>query len=233
MQKPDIEKAMKVLADAEHSNHEYLRKAHANPASANQSEIFPPGTEYALGHAEAQLMYAVCAVLNASYIESVKGLLKMRKAYATLHDIAETQKKYLERIGARPASVKSASIRPISRDSSAIIPPPLSNGNVATVNGATAIDEDDEDDDDDFQDAEEDLSESPVSHRYQGKLDVPGLEKLNLNGHANGHAKHSNQARSVASMEADPADWEDFDFNTVTTDPIDIYVSGLALATVA
>lgn len=219
MQKEDIEKALKILADAEHTNAEFLKRAQANPASAHQSEIYPPGTEYALAHAESQLMYAVCAILNASYIESVKGLLKMRKAYATLHDIYETEKKYLKSIGKGPASIRAASLRPSSKSSSAIVPPA-----VPAKNGVTIDEEDDDDDEDDFQDAEEDLSGSPISQRYQGHVLVDSVSKLSLNDHANGYtASQNDHTAKLADMSK--IDEDDFDFRTISNNTIDIFVS--------
>lgn len=227
MQKEDIEKGVKALADSEATASEFQKRAQSDPA-AHRSSIYPPGTEYALAHAESQLMYAVCAVLNASFIESVKGLYKIRKAWATLQEIVEMEKKYLKSIGHTPASIKAASIRRTSQASSAVAPTSVTSAKpsaVAPVNGADA---DDDDDDDDFQDAEEDLSASPQAQRYQGHMQAPSIEQLNLNGHSNGSANiKSTQTAASVNTEVD----EDFDFRTITTDPIDLFVSEQCLIT--
>ncbi|QIX02252.1 hypothetical protein AMS68_007769 [Peltaster fructicola] len=222
MQKDDIEKACKILADAETTASEFHKRAQADRTTAHQSAIYPPGTEYALAHAESQLMYAVCAVLNASFIESVKGLYKIKKAWGTLQEIVEAEKKYLKSMGHTPASLKAASIRPSSQASSAVAPASVISAQqpqVANIN--EKVDEDE--DDDDFQDAEEDLSTAPVSQSYQGNVHAPSIEKLSLNGHSQAPV---HRAASVTSGVDD-----EIDFRNITTNPVDLFIhAGVGLS---
>lgn len=237
MQKPDIEKGLKVLAQSEQLNADFQKRAQAEPGFANKSAIYPPGTEYALAHAESQLMFAVCAIMNASFTESLKGLYKIRKAYATLQEIHDCEQRYLSSHGYATASTKAASIRPSSRASSTIAAQSIVSshaGHDKPANGHLDAMPEEDDDEDEFHDAEEDMSETPVSPQYQGKL--TSLSMLDLNkrykSDANGHvsspmaAKPAARTASIASTVVD-----DFDFRTVTSDPVDHFVSACILET--
>ncbi|CCH43926.1 Mitochondrial outer membrane protein [Wickerhamomyces ciferrii] len=74
------------LSSRDRSKHQRLKLT----TSAN----FPPGTEYAVIYAEANLLNALIMLLSESMIESAKALYKLRKAYHTLDEVFTLIKEY-------------------------------------------------------------------------------------------------------------------------------------------
>lgn len=84
-----------ALYQAENSAYEHMIRARKG-SNAYESAIYPPGTEYAVCQAEAQLMSAVVGVLNESLTEAIKSFYKLRKAYLALEAVMENEKKFLK-----------------------------------------------------------------------------------------------------------------------------------------
>ncbi|PSS05164.1 NONE-like protein [Coniella lustricola] len=96
----DMKKAQKQ-AEGGGSASGWFRSGHGGGSSSNGHvaargcDMYPPGTEYQLVNAEAQLMGAMVSVMQESLTEGIKGFYKLRKAFVTLNAIMDAEAKAL------------------------------------------------------------------------------------------------------------------------------------------
>ncbi|KOS22420.1 Mitochondrial outer membrane protein iml-2 [Escovopsis weberi] len=85
------------LADCETRAWADLKRAQKHGAKYNPDSKYPPGTEYELVIAQAQLMGAVVGVLHESLVEAMKSFYRLRKAFLTLDAIIASEAKLASR----------------------------------------------------------------------------------------------------------------------------------------
>jgi hypothetical protein len=226
-----IEQANIRLNEAEESALEHQKRAIRDPSTAHQSAIYPIGSEYALCHAETQLMSAVVAVLNESLTESLRGFYKLRKAFGTLYEISEAERRYIEAKGIKAKAGRS-------KTSVATFDTGTTLANSESTGTQTPKDRRQDDDDDsdlEFEDASEGYSDQPTPREYQGNLEMPNLSKLDIKEKSATPtdtipSSHNQPGINAASAGAASQSDNDVDFRDVSTDEIDLFIhSGTAL----
>lgn len=208
-EKEIMEQAAARLAEAEEAAAEHQRRAIRDPSTAYRSKIYPIGAEYALCHAESQLMSAVVAVLNESLTESLKGFYKLKKAFNTLYELNEAEKRYMESHGFGRKDAKSVvpAAATIPRGSLE------KRGHTPGYSGKSTPDAHSSDDEDDaiFEDAQDhfeglDMKSPSVSNGKPATFSAP----RDLPSAANSHTPSDNE--------------QDVDFNSVTNSTIDHFI---------
>lgn len=81
----EMQKASKTLGLAEESS--LKSKEHAEKLNLKASNLYAPGTVFAVTYTEACLLHALLMIFNDSVMDTAKALFKLRKAYYMLQEI--------------------------------------------------------------------------------------------------------------------------------------------------
>ncbi|KAF2153064.1 hypothetical protein K461DRAFT_277847 [Myriangium duriaei CBS 260.36] len=174
-----MNESSKLLAEAESAASDAQRRSYKE---GYKSAIYPPGSEYALCYAEAQLMAAVIGVLNESLTEAVKGFYRLRRAYATLQEIADAENKFIKNQSEGALSGHSRDPSTTNSSIASTLAPtsgnttPLRSGQVSPLPASKDIKAnslEDEDDDLDFVDADDSVDGHTLTDGYSGHLLSP------------------------------------------------------------
>ncbi|KAL9056889.1 MAG: hypothetical protein Q9162_002660 [Coniocarpon cinnabarinum] len=114
-EKEAMKEAHTALVNAEQATSAAHSNCVKHSASAWKSRVYDVGTEYAICHAQAQIMIAVLGVLSESVTESVKGFYKVRKAWGTLESIAAMEKRFCDKHGVEENALLRASSKVSTR----------------------------------------------------------------------------------------------------------------------
>lgn len=85
-----MKKASETLSKAESMS--WKEKTFSEKNQIKTSQIYPPGTEFAVAYAESNLLNALLMLLSENFMEGAKALLKLRRAYQTLDSISKNLK---------------------------------------------------------------------------------------------------------------------------------------------
>ncbi|KAL8920906.1 MAG: hypothetical protein Q9172_004294 [Xanthocarpia lactea] len=248
---PEImREASERLADAETTASADHRKSQRD-SHAHRSIIYPIGSEFALCHAESQLMSAVVGVLNESLTESIRGFYKLRKAFVTLDAILAAEDKYMRgqsrrTVGAR-VSVDSLRSNRSSRSMKAV---PGGFGderhsakkqekslldtvrqneaqaaaNTTTNSNGRPIAEDD-DEDDEFYDVDESHESSPATDIYAGHVEIDGVIKdLTNNSLDDDNRSETQDLPPPKALSSDHQVLDHDPDSDVFSNPIDVFI---------
>lgn len=214
-EKDIMAEASKQLSACETASWNEQKKAEKLGMSGEK--IYPPGSEYALVHAEAQLMGAMVAVLHESYLEAAKGFWGLRGAYATLDRMMQAEEVYLKKRGVQLGGTKDKLPPP---------PPP-----VAGMNSQKTVQEQelDEDADLEFVEAAENISGTQTPAQYGGHLSKltaeteSKLNNLSINENVGATTPAQNLSSSQASLSPIPVVPEGPEAD-IFSDPVDAFV---------
>lgn len=187
---PEVMKAaLERLSEAETSAAADQKKAQKDQ-KAFRSKVYPPGTEYAVVVAEAELMSAVVSVLNENITDALRGFYKLRKAFMTLDGIMEAEHKYMRILGGlsgnSKASVVSQKHMPGGFDDDEFVEPGHARQGTPAIAvqkpaGTGSSSPENHDSDMEFVDADESHSGALTPANYQGHVSTTDTLTRDLN----------------------------------------------------